>query len=354
MKPSRFTRRGWCALTLSLLFAALALLSALVVFVDPFQIYRKAARFIPPVDNTTQVYANAGIARSYEYDSAIVGTSVTENFRPSYLEERLGGRFIKLCTSAGTAYNHALLLRLAFSRHEMRRVVLGLDVYSLVGKTDETGSPVPLYLYDDFLPNDVSYWLNRSVLASFLPRCLATWGQTQDDSLRDSMYSWAGRDRYGEIALYNAEFAPPEAALPADAHLGRGRANLRANLIPFIAAHPETRFDVFFPPYSAAEWATMASRGTLEAVLALRGLVWDELESFPNAALYDYAAREDWVLDLSNYKDTTHYGQWINDALTDAIAAGENAVASRAQLDAATERLRAWAQAQIAAGGWCF
>ena len=32
MKPSRFTRRGWCALTLSLLLAALALLSALVVF----------------------------------------------------------------------------------------------------------------------------------------------------------------------------------------------------------------------------------------------------------------------------------------------------------------------------------
>ncbi len=49
-----------------------------------------------------------------------------------------------------------------------------------------------MYLYDDNLFNDVSYWLNRSVLGSFLPRCLKAWGQKQDDSIRDSMY-WAGR-----------------------------------------------------------------------------------------------------------------------------------------------------------------
>lgn len=24
---------------------------------------------------------------------------------------------------------------------------------------------------------------------------------------------------------------------------------------------------------------------------------------------------KDWVLDLNNYKDTLHYGQWINDAM---------------------------------------
>ena len=98
----------------------------------------------------------------------------------------------------------------------------------------------------------------------------------------------------------------------------------------------------------------MESRGTLDAVLPLRGLVWDALQGMPNVTLYDFSAREDWVLNLSNYKDTTHYGQGINDAITDAIARGENAVASRAQLDAATARLRAWADEQISAGGWCF
>lgn len=146
---------------------------------------------MPPIDNTTQVYANAGIARSYDYDSAVVGTSVTENFRPTQMDALLGGRFIKLCTSAGTAYNHALLMDLAFRTHDVKRIVYGLDVYSFIAKVDQTGSDVPMYLYDDNLFNDVSYWLNRSVLGSFLPRCLKAWGQRQDDSIRDRMYNWA-------------------------------------------------------------------------------------------------------------------------------------------------------------------
>ena len=143
------TRLRWARLACGLLAAAFLLLSALVIAVDPFQVYRLATRYLPPIDNTTQVYANAGIARSYAYDSAIVGSSVTENFRPTYMDERLGGRFIKLCTQAGTARNHALLLRLAFATRPMRRVVYGLDVYSFVGTPDKTGSEVPLYLYDD-------------------------------------------------------------------------------------------------------------------------------------------------------------------------------------------------------------
>ena len=91
-------RKTWACLCLAALTGAIVLLSALVIAIDPFQVYRLATHYVPPIDNTTQVYANAGIVRSYDYDSAIVGTSVTENFRPSQMDEVLGGRFIKLCT----------------------------------------------------------------------------------------------------------------------------------------------------------------------------------------------------------------------------------------------------------------
>ena len=247
-----------------------------------------------------------------------------------------------------------MLMDLAFRTHDVKRIVYGLDVYSFIAKVDQTGSDVPMYLYDDNLFNDVSYWLNRSVLGSFLPRCLKAWGQKQDDSSRDRMYNWAGRDDYGPIALYTASFTPPENPLPADARTQLAQENLNAHLIAYITAHPETQFDIFFPPYSAAEWATMQSKGTLEAMLALRGLCYDALSGYDNVTIYDFSAREDWVLDLNNYKDTLHYGQWINDAMAECIAGGEYTVSSRETLDAATEKLRAWANAQIEAGGWIF
>ena len=102
-------RKTWALASLALLLAAIAAICLTVIVIDPFQVYRPATRYLPPIDRTTQVYANAGVARSYAYDSAVVGTSVTENFRPSQMDSLLGGRFIKLCTSAGTAYNLSLI-----------------------------------------------------------------------------------------------------------------------------------------------------------------------------------------------------------------------------------------------------
>jgi len=347
-------KKTWSLLTLGALLAGFALLSAVVILIDPFQIYRPAAHYLPPIDNTTQVYSNAGIVRSYEYDSAIVGTSVTENFSPALMDELLGGRFIKLCSSAGTAYNHALLMDLAFDTHALSRIVYGLDVYSFIGALEETGTDMPLYLYDRNPLNDVQYWLNRSVLGSFLPRCLRTWGQKQDDSLRESMYAWNDQYVFGEAALDHASFTPPETRREADAFLAAAQANLNVHLIPFITAHPETQFDIFFPPYSAAEWATMQSKGTLDAVLPLRRLCYDALAGFDNVCIYNFSAKEEWVTDIANYKDALHYGKWINDSIVQCIADGENLVTDSAQIDAADALLRKWALDQVKSGGWIF
>ena len=347
-------KKFWSILTLCARLSVFALISAVVIAVDPFQIYRLAEHYIPPIDNTTQVYSNAGIVRSYEYDSAIVGTSVTENFRPSQMDALLGGRFIKLCSSAGTAYNHALLMNLAFDTHDIKRIVYGLDVYSFIGALDETGTAMPLYLYDSNPFNDTQYWLNRSVLGSFLPRCLRTWGVQQDDALRDSMYAWNDQYVFGAEALSYAQFTPPASRRASDTYLAAAKANLDTHLIPFIKEHPETQFDIFFPPYSAAEWATMESKGTLDGVLPLRRLCYDALKDFDNVRIFDFSAKEEWVTKIDNYKDALHYGQWINDAMVECIARGENLVTDGAQIDAADAQLRQWALDQIEAGGWIF
>ncbi|MBQ4266134.1 MAG: hypothetical protein IJB85_11535 [Clostridia bacterium] len=89
-------------------------------------------------------------------------------------------------------------------------------------------------------------------------------------------------------------------------------------------------------------------------MLALRSLCYDALSRFDNVTMHDFAARKDWVLNLDNYKDTLHYGQWINDAITESIAAGSSIVHDRAQLDAATAQLRTWAGELIAAGRWIY
>ena len=347
--------KKWCGLTLGPLILFFLLCIVLIARIDPFQAYHLATQYLPPIDKTSQVYSNPGIARNYPYDSAIVGTSVTENFHPSYMNSRLGGQFIKLCTSAGTVHNHAVLLDIAFRTHTLRRIVYGLDVYSLVGESNGVAYPLPEYLYTDTFIDDAPYWFNKSVWGTFIPKCLKTWGQTQDESFRDKMYNWANQDEYSVVALeYTALFESPKQVHAQDAFLEKARNNIETNLLPFIKAHPETHFDIFFPPYSAAEWSNMESKGTLEALLALRPLCYDLLSPYENVALYDFSVRETWVLHGKNYKDTTHYGEWINDAITDCIAGGEEIVTAQETLLNNNDTLRTWAHALHDAGRWIF
>ena len=98
----------------------------------------------------------------------------------------------------------------------------------------------------------------------------------------------------------------------------------------------------------------MQSSGTLEAMLALRGLCYDLLSTYDNVRIFDFTARDDWVLNLDNYKDTLHYGQWINDEMVLCIAKNTNLVDDRVQLDAATAQLRTWAGELMAAGEWIY
>ena len=79
------SRKQWAILTLALLLSVLGTIVGAVVLVDPFEVYHKATAFIPPITNSTQSYSNAGIAKSYDYDSVIIGSSMTENFTPSQL-----------------------------------------------------------------------------------------------------------------------------------------------------------------------------------------------------------------------------------------------------------------------------
>ena len=155
------TRKQWVALSLSLLGAGIGGIIAAVALVDPFEVYHKATAFIPPITNGTQNYSNAGIAKNYEYDSVVIGSSMTENFTPSQLDRLFGGQFVKLPINGGSPFNHKQMMDLAFSSHDVRRVLYGMDIEALTYFYTSPKCEMPDYLYDNNLFNDVSYWFSE-------------------------------------------------------------------------------------------------------------------------------------------------------------------------------------------------
>ena len=49
------TRKRWCLLTAAMLALSLVLIAALVVIVDPFEIYHRALFYNPPYASETQM-----------------------------------------------------------------------------------------------------------------------------------------------------------------------------------------------------------------------------------------------------------------------------------------------------------
>ena len=349
-------RKKWAALTLSLLGLSIGGTVALVAAVDPFEVYHKATAFIPPISNGTQIYSNAGIAKNYAYDSVVIGSSMTENFRPSQLDRLFGGKFVKLCVNAGSSFNHKQMMDMAFATHDVRRVLYGVDVEALTYFYKTPKCEMPDYLYDDDLFNDVSYWFNKSVLLTYIPECLATLGQSDPDQL-DTMYSWGDLYAYGrEAVLADVSFSRDTVEqINAEAGLSQQtKLNVEHNFLPFVEQHPDTQFIFFFPPYSAAEWYQFYTQGQMEYHLQQKKALAEALLPYGNVEIYDFQARTEWICDLNQYIDAKHYGPDINDAMAEEMAAGLSRVTDAAQLEANNDVIRALAAQIVEAGDWPF
>ena len=331
------TRKRWCLLTAAMLAFSLAAIIALVVIVDPFEIYHRALFYNPPYASETQMYSGAGVAKSYTYDSIIIGSSMTENCRPSIYDDALGGRFVKLSMNAGQSLDHAKMMEIAFRTHDVRRVVYGMDFFSFSLYYTNQKARTPDYLYDDNLLNDVHYWFNQSVLFNRIPKALKHIGTPDEDKSRDQMYAWDPPSMPGKAALFAQ--VNLDSPIPVQNDVARSEEfvtlGLEHNLLPFIRAHRDTTFTIFFPPYSLLYWAEQAAAGNLDTCIAQKNLMTNMLLAEPNVELFDFQARFDWITDYLLYYDRIHYISIINDAMawdmaqslcriTDAVQIEEN------------------------------
>ena len=352
------TRKQWAALTLFLLSLGVGGTIAAVAIIDPFEVYHKATAFIPPITNSTQIYSNAGIAKNYAYDSVVIGSSMTENFRPSQLNRLFGGQFVKLSINAGSSFNHKQMMDMAFSTHDVRRVIYGIDLEALTYFYKTPKCKMPDYLYDDNLLNDVAYWFNVSVLTKYIPKCLLTLGQSDPNQI-DTMYMWSDLYTYGkDAALAEIEFSARrveqrEAGEKAElSH--QSLMNVQHNFLPYIEQHPDTQFIFFFPPYSLASWYQSYAGGNLEHDLHQKQALTEALLAYDNVQVYDFQARTDWICNLDNYIDARHYSGAINDAMAEDMAAGENRITDAAQLEANDDLIRTLVEQIVSAGEWPF
>src|SRR5205823_13037024 len=132
------------------------------------------------------------------------------------------------------------------------------------------------------------------------------------------------------------------------------RESFEHNLLPLMRSHPETEFDLVWPPYSILVWVDFAQRTQLDVTFAFKRYVAEAAADLANVHVIDLQAAAAITHDLDRYDDIYHFDPAVNEWLVDAACHDRDrvdALSAAAYETALREQLRALDLGTLAAKG---
>lgn len=319
------SKKNWLIIVASVSLTLLLFVGALNYIIDPLQHYRKATWYRTCFCEDAR-YLNPGLARNFNYDSIIIGSSMSENFVPSYIDERLKTKVLKLSISGATAYEENRMMETAIRTGKVRNIIFGLDVFSFMG--DPKGlrygdGSVPFHLYDNSYLNDYKYLLNIDTLVNQSRHSITASLFNKREQLDiDMAYNWSRSYTFSkENAVNDLLTRVKRKKISAEKlRFAVLKESFDQNIMPHIKSNPQIKFYIFYPPYSILTWVDISEKGFLEDALNFNRYVFEATRQFNNVKVYNFQDEGKITLDLDNYKDVNHYSQTINEFIIDSIA----------------------------------
>lgn len=308
-----------------------------VYAIDPLQFFRRAA--YDPIFSTNERYQIPGLARNYDYDTVITGTSMAQNFHLDYADKILGARTLKVAISGSTAHEQFLALNIAIRTGKVKRVIWGIDRWVFRGPPDRVRDDLgafPHYLYSENSPGKIWYLTNASYLWESL-QILLDWKRLSSRSSGRIPEDWDTVDKfyhYGRSAIIKDYFNPLNRSGLASADIVEAtelqtmEKNFDANLMRLVYENPAIEFVIYFPPYSIlhAKLYQIYSPAMFERLLDFQSFVTSKLVGLSNVRVFDFSDVSEITHNLDLYMDLGHFNVRVNEYMVRAFVSGENRV----------------------------
>ena len=234
-----------------IILLSLGVIGTIIAVVDPFFVYHaplEGAYYL--VDN--QLEQNPGMAKHFEYDSVMLGSSMTTNFDTALFNERLGCEMIKLSYNAAYPHDISKIMKIVTEEKEsLKYAFLCIDIANYMYEPGTLSYPYPEHLYDDNLFNDIKYLWNKDVLLDYV---FEAYQQKSEIKVNEIYWHWQYMNYNREHVLSNY-ILPENSYAPAEQYsIANLVENLETYIVPYIEATPDTKWIVFFPPYSMLYW----------------------------------------------------------------------------------------------------
>lgn len=342
--------RRWIGIWGVLVLTALCSIGFWVYKIDPYFHYHKPDlnRYFYSINN--QRSQNDGISKHFEYDALITGTSMTENFKTSEMDEIFGVSSIKVSYSGGSykEMNDNLIVALE-NNDNLKIIVRCLDYGMILDDKDRMRNDLgtyPTYLYDYNPFNDVKYLFNKDIIFN---RSYSMTLQNNEEGFKPGITTFDDYSRWQYSYTFGVNTVLPNGLAAAESatqvHLSDEEkntiyGNITQNVTALADKYPNVDFYYFFSPYSAAWWANLKNEGTIFKQIEAEQYVIELILQHPNIHLYSFNNRTDITTDLNNYKDAPHYGQWVNSLILRWMKDGKYLLTKANYLDYLEEELQ--------------
>lgn len=322
MEASKFIKR-----TIAYTFLVLILIAVLVIVIDPFTRYHAPWFGLAAVE-TDERTSVIGMARNLKYDTALVGSSMSENFRRSWFEDGIfGEKCVKLSLQGAHYGDYRPVIDEVLKHPGTKNVVFCLDTYLFADDAASYPQTIEDYYVADPGLSDIHYLLNKSVVFDYLPKFLIT--NVREGFNNDNAYVWSDDYQYSKyaarLAYMSERLLTPQAEKPFDAYFE----NADAFTDPFIEqikSHPEIEFWLYAPPYSVLFWDDVVLRGNATATICVQEREYKKLLECDNVRLFYFQDDKDIITELANYRDYSHYKQDINYYIYESMRDGTHEI----------------------------
>ena len=321
-------QKKWFWMTLSMTIVVLLSILIAMVIVDPYFHFHGPLKGIS-YRLYSERYINNGIAKHFEYDTVITGSSINQNFKTSLMDELFETNAIKIPFSGAAFEEIKDTLEVALSSdNEVRYVLWGLDYNGLNREYDFQGYlEYPDYLYDNNLLNDTSYIYNKTILFEGLLNTLFLNLSGEDTTTFDEYSTWEGGSGWDSI---HKTYRRSQEILPmediSEEEIERVKKNITENIVNLANAYPDTKFILFYTPYSALYWESLYRDGWLEKQIQMEQIATELMLECDNIELYSFCQEVAITDNINNYRDKEHYVAEINDMIMHWIADGRGCI----------------------------
>ena len=296
-------------------------------YIDPYQIYGKHKfGFIEKAR-----YQNAGLINSYlnsndNYDSVIIGTSMTQNFIPKDVENILKwNKVLKLSMPGASPKSQYTILNHALQTNKVKNVLWGIgDGFTThTPEVINQSKSMPFFLYKSKYSFDAitKYLLNYDILKT---------------SIKTIFGKIKYKDNINELGywMYKEKEKSKHIRFNKKDNLDKIRTNLELKtqykykyinnlpaidfyLIKLIKQYPDVKFIIFFSPYSTYNYSTK-DNNYINMNISMRRYLVNNILGYNNISIYAFDTNK-LTFDLNNYKDSKHYIGKINKLMLDYI-----------------------------------